>query len=203
MKSHPQIDFNPDTHTYRLKSDGKLIPGVSKILKSCGLIPSEIYKKHGQYFAVKGEVIHQTCALWLENDLDEDTLDESVKPYLGAFIFFLKTTRFKPASWEELVYNENLNYAGRYDIIGELNGKEVIIDIKTGHIPKTTGLQLALYDMATRAHKTPITYRHRFALQLKEDQKFKLVEYQDINDYIVAESLVDVYHWKKRNGMIS
>lgn len=84
------------------------------------------------------------------------------------------------------VVNEIEMYTGKPDQIWLMaDGREAVVDLKTGGCPKHVAVQLAAYDLGVPHEKR----RRRFALQLKPDG-YKLHECTNSRDYDAFRLLV-------------
>ena len=71
----------------------------------------------------------------------------------------------------------------------------LLVDIKTGAVEPWAGIQLAGYGMTA-----PDYYGiERYAVQLKDDGKYKLTQFKDMNDFGIWRAAVSCYHWKNNN----
>jgi hypothetical protein len=161
--------YSEPTHQYFI--DGVEVPSVTTILKSAGIIDDRFYTEAGRE---RGTAVHLACQLLDEDDLDFDSVAEEISGYLKAYQAFKKDSGFKPLKIEEGVYNRVYQYAGRYDRLGEIDGKIVLMDIKTGAIPKWVELQLlgyetAIVDMGRAFQNFVNPVEELFALQLREN----------------------------------
>jgi hypothetical protein len=155
----------------------------------------------------RGTAVHLACQLLDEDDLDFDSVAEEISGYLKAYQAFKKDSGFKPLKIEEGVYNRVYQYAGRYDRLGEIDGKIVLMDIKTGAIPKWVELQLlgyetAIVDMGRAFQNFVNPVEELFALQLRENGAYTLKAIEGGREkQEVFLSAVRLYHWKKNNGV--
>ena len=78
-----------------------------------------------------------------------------------------------------------------------LNGKESLIDIKSGVESPTTGIQLAAYSML---YDVPLV--NRYGLYLKADGKYKLIPYADRNDIKIFNAALTLYHYRAEKGLL-
>lgn len=183
------LKFDESTHTFTL--DGVVIPSVTQILKKAGLIDDAWYD---MYYANKGTAIHKAVELFENDDLDEDSLDDEIKPYLGAWIKFKLETDWRTAQTELQVHG--IGYAGIVDLVGSLNEEPAIIDLKSGSVVSPWwGLQLAAYVNAIEIEVDLLP--QRYALQLKNDGTYKLHEYKDRNDIRVFNAALTIANWKE------
>jgi len=185
------LEFDPETHTYYWGDE--VVPSVTQILSELGLAGNKDFMPEES--AERGRAVHLACQLLDEGDLDWDSLDPVVLPYVQGYQKFLKEHKFEPTLIEAPVFNEELFYAGTLDRRGLLNKKAVTIDIKTSsQISKTVGLQLAAYDLC---FDDGLSFGDRYALQLTMEGSYKLHLFSWLKDYPDFKSAVTLYHWKK------
>jgi len=102
-------------HEYRF--NGRLVPSATQIMKAVGMDP---YFGDNAEAKERGRLVHLTCQLYDEDDLNEATLDPVLAGYLAGWKQFRKD--WAPA-------------------------RTTIVDIKTGGIPWTVGIQTAMYEI--------------------------------------------------------
>lgn len=107
-----KLSFDPLTHTYTV--DDRELVSVTQCL------PKPSFMKNNEEARVRGNYIHEMCRLFLLNDLNEDTLDPLLVPYLDALKKFLKESH-------------------------GMGIKSYVIDLKSGAKTSTVELQIAAY----------------------------------------------------------
>jgi len=142
--------------------------------------------------AERGTAAHTAIQLFEENDLG--SIDPSTEVYLQGYKQFKAETGFVPNLIEVLFWQFCHRYGTRIDLTGILNGREILLEIKTGAPHPSWGLQLALQNECL-PKRLP-----RFALQLKPDVTYRLQEFTDPNDRNVALACCAIVHWKRNNG---
>jgi hypothetical protein len=163
-----------------------------------------------EYYLRRGTYIHQACDLLAAGfELTDETMEYArrLRPmplanhgevwadYLAAYQQFLAKhvphTLTKLAHETDIaIVNEVERYRGTPDQVWLMSdGREAVIELKTGTAPKSTRLQTAFYDLGLPSDKR----RRRFALQLRPGD-FKLIPYTDTRDYDRARLLVRAYH---------
>jgi hypothetical protein len=155
------VEFDEATHIYKYK--GNILPSVTGILKAEGFINMDWYT---DWAREKGQFVHQAVEYDIVGELDEETLDDEIRPYLSAFRKFMKESGFKVERSEVPQLSTTYHYAGKSDLYG--------------CFPKPTAAR-------------------RFALELNNEGKYKLISYKDQNDFPVWLAAVAVHHWKKNN----
>ena len=169
--------FYDDTHRYTV--DGEEVPSVSELIR---FITRELYTDTPQYFmegaAARGTLVHKAT-----ESLDEFgkvECEDDIAPYIQAYVSFLKDCQ---PNWEKIEWPicNGIRYAGTVDRYGELDGKKVVLDIKTtqsisGMHKLLYGAQLTLYKMAVELEH-PV--EQLMVLQLKKDGSYKLIPIEE------------------------
>ena len=162
------MTFDPEGHVYRI--DGDVVPSVTQILKAGGLIGDW----GGRYpeAAARGTLVHRLCE---ELDTYGDTLadTEGVEGYLAAYRDFIKAQGV--VSWEavEAVVAGD-GWAGQVDRVGEVGGRVMVIDIKTGSAASWHKAQLWAYREAFELRPFTPGRMPLAALYLKADGRYSL-----------------------------
>ncbi len=171
--------FYDDTHRYTV--DGEDVPSVSELTR---FLARELYQDAPQFAidsaAQRGTKIHKaTEAL---DKFGSVEIEDDLAPYLKAYVQFVKehTPEWEKIEWA--VCNEKL-YAGTLDRYGVMNGKKIILDIKTtGTI---TGMHKVLYSAGQNLYRLAVLKENPvdelWILQLKKDGTYKLIQL-DVNE---------------------
>ncbi len=190
------IEFDSETHTYR--SEGRVIPSVTQVMQAVNIIDSSYYTDFG---ATRGTYVHKAVNLRALGKLDENSLDEHTEPYLCQYDKFVKETGFQVLSSEQPVsYRhgavDKILYCGTYDLIGILNGHDVLIDVKTNNTPKWAGVQTWAYLKAVQSMpESKHQPTKRFALTLK-DNRYQLKKFDgDFYDNMVWNAALTLYNF--------
>lgn len=110
-----KFTFNPEGHIYKL--DGIIIPSVSQVL------PYSFYGNDSEYNKERGSLVHKMIELYNMKNLDEESLDPVLIPYLQGYKKFVAENGIP---------------------------KNIILDIKTGVPQPADPLQLAGYALLVR-----------------------------------------------------
>lgn len=150
----PGLAFDEDSHLYTWK--GRPAPSVSAILnlkRDFSMIP-EHNAQAGLHF---GKVLHEALFLLDTDDLDRDSLDPMLLPYIAGY------ERFKAAPGDyisalagEMLDTRNMlaecamghdscGYCGTLDRLFAVGKYDVLLDFKSGQANRWTGVQLAGY----------------------------------------------------------
>lgn len=161
-----ELHFDEATHTYT--KDGVVIPSVTQVMESVGIIDYSMIPWETREVALKrGSDVHLLTQFEDEGDLLEASVEPHLRGYLAAW------RRFKveheigrlPITLMEHRGCHDFGYAGTLD---RLFGTRVLLDIKTGAAPWWVRIQLAAYrEMLKRG---PLI---RIALELHKDGTYR------------------------------
>ena len=185
------LEFHEDTHTYIY--NGEEVPSVSEILR---FARNEIYSPSTRNKAAldkaadRGSRIHRAA-----EEIDREGVadcDADILPYVEGYVKFLKEHDVR---WEmievPLLHLGPNPYAGRLDRYGTVDGKKMLVDIKsTKVISKQAKI---LYDAQLTAYSEAdyfqisedvmdvrtLDVQEMAVLQLKDDGTYKLVPAED------------------------
>jgi hypothetical protein len=176
--SSPSFAFDEASHRYHL--DGKPLPSVTTVLADAGLLKYDFLDEHLRETCLeRGRQVHMLTQLDDEGRLDEDNIGEENLDYLLAWRKFKKDFEFTPRLIEHKVFHPMLKYAGCLDRVGRArDGRELLIDIKTGVAPHAARYQTAAY-AACLPH--PRTYARR-VVELRPDLSYRVIAF-NASDY--------------------
>lgn len=187
------LNLNIENHEYTL--DGEVLPSVSEI---CRFIDREVYGEVNQVIldnaAQRGTKVHKaTEAL---DKYGEIECDEDILPYVQAYVKFRREHK---CEWEKIewsTYNTGLKYACTVDRSGTMDGKKILMDIKTTSTLQTVRVtaQLTLYQMALATQGVHID--ECYALRLDKEGKYHLKKIEP--DRSLADSLLYLHNALKK-----
>ena len=183
-----KISLSED-HKYTV--DGVRKPSVTEILEAIGFIDKQWYTEYGRD---RGSHFHLARHYYDENDLDTDTLDPAIEPYLEGYKKFRRDNEVIIVESEVEHYNETWGFCGKPDADIILNGHPTVVDFKTGKLMAWTALQLVLYSLF---YDTP---RKRLGVQINANGTYKLFPFTDRRDMNTALSAVHCYKWQLNHG---
>jgi hypothetical protein len=203
------IEFTELGHVYKDES-GKILPSVTQILESAGLIgyegvPRDVLKakadlgtrvhKAAHYFDTPNE--HDG-----KSDLDWNSVTPIDLPYVTAWARFREESGFEPEEMEVRMIGElsGVRYGMTVDRTGTLNRHKVLIEIKCcANVELSWGPQLAGYELGLRRRDAGLV-RQRFAVQLCPDGRYKLHEYSSPDDYQAFTWALQLHSYKVKYG---
>jgi len=157
-----QLTFEEDRHIYKLGN--RRLLSVTQILSIL-----DNRWKVDPFYLERGRLIHLATEYYDRDELDEDSVDPQIAPYVKSYIKFRMNTDFKPILVEQRLYHPQYLYAGTLDRQGPLNGNSVIIDLKSGSKADVDELQnVALWELC-RVNNIPV--KKLFDLYLRDDGK--------------------------------
>ena len=172
---------------------GTVWPNVTSILSDVGVVDKKWFTERS---CIRGKMVHLATALYDMDNLNEDSVDPVIEPYLDGWIKFRSESGFVPDMVEKIVWNETYRYCGTLDRTGEMNGKSVLVDIKSGTVQPATALQTSAYDGCLDD-----IYK-RYAVELHDNGTYKLIPYKDRNDWPVwlgCLGYLALRNWKLNN----
>lgn len=196
------VIFDAEAHRY-YTPDGAELPSVTRILDDARLSDfSAPWFTHE--VKERGRAVHATVALWNEGDLDEDSLDPVLVPYLDGWKRYLSESGATVEHYEAIVYDVAAGYAGTLDaIVREPQGRpswRTVLDIKPALYP-SVGPQTAAYARCARAlYALPVLFQ-RAALVLPGDGTYKREPLADRDDERVFLAALTTFHWRTKHGI--
>jgi hypothetical protein len=195
-----QLDFDADTHTYRL--DGREVPSVTAVLAPLidfDGIPAAVLETARQ----RGSYVDEACDLIDAGTLDWQTVDPDHVEYVAGYQNWLEDTAATVVANQLRVVSPSLRFAGTLDMLAEINGKLSVIDRKASHVPPpSVGPQTAAYAHAAQeqfGHRI----RHRYCLHLHptHPRGYRLTALTDSTDWSVFVSALNIHKWKQKHAV--
>ena len=193
----PGLTLDEPTHQYQLH--GRPLPSVTGILASSTIVDASHFTEESR---IRGQHVHQAAHFFDDDDLDLDSVRPEIRPYLDAYIAFRRDTGFYPVLIEQRLHH-SAGFAGTLDRVGWLNDRLIQLDLKSGGMPKSTGLQTAAYEMALEelvrdgVIKLERFPEARFALQLSAEGKYKLYPMEGQQDRYYFLGALAVHQFKE------
>jgi hypothetical protein len=122
------LTFDEEHHIFTV--NGKVIPSVTTVLKRAGLTPD--YSMLDPWYAKRGTYIHRATELWEAQTLDEDTVDDEIRPYLEAYKRFRADYPVPVKGQEVRLWHPHYRYAGIIDMVTEDTSSYKLFLKKTG-----------------------------------------------------------------------
>jgi hypothetical protein len=165
---------------------------VTRILQDNGCIDTAHFTEADRE---RGRDVHEACRLFDDGELAWESLSPIVRPYVEAYRRWWALAKPEWFYVEHVVFDPIRGYAGTLDRAGLIGGKRFVVDLKSGEIPPTVGLQTAAYRRCLPDHFE----WQRAVLQLKGDGSYRFVGLDDPRDEWVWLAAVTVSSWKQRN----
>jgi hypothetical protein len=108
------VAFEKEGHVYTLP-DGSHPPSITTILSAEGFVDTSHYD---DWSRDRGSMVHLACHYDITGELDEDSLDDEIRPYLAAFRKFMAESGFKVEKSEVPAANLTYGYVGTPDLVG-------------------------------------------------------------------------------------
>jgi len=197
-----ELSFEKRNHVYRVFNEE--IPSVTTVMKAAGTyssyadIPSHILERAADI----GNEVHRVVEKWAkEGDWALETDDSSAAAYLVGFKDFIRMGVFTPLHSEIQLYDPDLWYAGTIDLVGEMNDRLCIIDVKTTNKlnESAIGLQTAAYENLIGLWGADLIEFYggvmdRFALHLTKTGKWSFYRADDPTDWGFFKQALELYN---------
>lgn len=190
----PEMTYDPEAHAYTV--DGRRVPSVTEI---AGVLTAAKYAAMNpailEQAKRRGTEVHELCEM-IDCGVDPEELDVAPElvGYVNAYLAFLRDWSPEWLFIEKPVFT--YGYAGRADRIGIIDGKNVVVDIKTtANMDRLSKLALIvqLYGYADAWEQMGNAEVNRsFGVQLKRDGTYTLHESDKIREkYLPAGMPLD------------
>ena len=191
-----EIEFTEAGHIYRVR--GEIWPYVTGIIEA--VFPSDFHCSAAklQRAADYGKAVHRMLELWGSDELDECSLDPTLKPVLEQAKLAFTEEKWEIITTEKRVAHSLYRYAGTVDLIAtDRHGKCGIVDYKTGAKSWKVPLQTAAYEGAITDIST-FKPTWRAALYLTTNSH-KPEYYKDPTDWNNFLSALNVYRLQEKH----
>lgn len=183
------LEFDEAKHCYTFND--KPMAHVTGILVDSGLVDAKWFTEFGRD---RGSAVHKAIHYHELDDLDESTLDDTVRPFFEAYLKFKAEYQWQPIENELQVWSERHEYAGTLDSYGKAAGTRAIADYKTGQLTPAVGVQLTGYSLAL-AECRGIVCTKLLGVRLVGDGTYRIQQYKlDPTTFYAA---LNIARWKK------
>lgn len=192
------LTFDEASHTYRF--GGEVRPSVTQVLSSLsdfGLVPKDVLEAAQE----RGTSVHLLTQFHDENDLDP----ASIGPYGGYLEAWVKFCADHKARWDHIElrgYSKRYGFAGTMDRAGFLGFVPWIVDVKTSLQPhRVWGMQTAAYRQLAYEETGDARWltARRGTVQLRPDGTYKLLAWDEADDWIAFLSLINLINWTNKS----
>lgn len=183
------LTFDVERHMYRYRD--RVVPSVTQILRAIDNfdhVDPQLLERARQF----GQHVHAATDLFDRGVLDEENLDALLLPYLNGYKLFLSQTGFVVTQSEQQIYNPRQRYAGTLDKRGLWKASTWLLDLKSGGVPRSVGLQTAGYQ-----HACDEKPKRRLCLQLLRNN-YKLIKCEESSDWSYFVSYLNVHRFNHR-----
>lgn len=177
-----KLEFKEDTHQY-FKEDGTEVPSVTTILdyvtsRHYGSINQSVLERA----KLRGTAVHE--ALEMMDYGAEVEVESEILGFCKAYADFLNDYRPTWESIEKVAFSDNgdHSFCGTVDRAGKMNGKPCVLDIKTTSSPTKENYISVCAQTSAYAIALGIPNAKRYALYLKSDGTYRLVDCEKYED---------------------
>lgn len=203
-----ELTFEPESHTYRI--GGIVVPSVTQViddqLNDWEGVPLDAMEAA----RIFGAHVHEACHLMVRDELDWDSLDPELFPYVDAARRFIDESGITIIESETRMCDPGLMIAGTEDIWGIIRDDYWLLDWKTPlQFPRSVGPQTAAYShLRGKSRPTPRAPgkrnkppHRRGCVQLNPKlckNGYKLTECKDSTDWHYFLSARNCFRFKHR-----
>ncbi|KKN56862.1 hypothetical protein LCGC14_0567870 [marine sediment metagenome] len=134
------FQFDEGTHTYALPGS-RHVPSVTQVLEGTGMAPDFSFLP--DYYLHRGQAIHKAMALHLLGTLEQETLDERIRPFVEAGQEWLELVEARPIVIEHRWVHTVLEYGGTLDLFADTKLGHLIVDWKASIMDEAYEVQVA------------------------------------------------------------
>jgi len=162
-----EAKYRDEGHTYFVEVNGKeiILPSVTQLMRTTGVIPQSDFEIPEKY-AVLGTEVHAMTELVDKGMFYPEFCSEEALLYVLQYQSFLEENDVEILEIEQIIFNEELLYAGRLDRVMSINGIEYIVDIKTGGKYRWHARQLTAYKQAKGNYRIADLYLGKWEYKL-------------------------------------
>lgn len=192
--------FDEERHEHRL--DGQIIPGVTSILRVAGFSDNG---HHDEQAMNRGTLVHRATHYLDEGDLNIETVDPSIMPYIEAYLKFKSEGDVEHYIAEQPICHDTLRYAGVLDRYGWAFNAACLWDIKTGAYQSWHPIQLEAYYRLLMENREAFALqdadlpRKRFVVELRADGTYRVTNPKITDTHAAAlwQSALNLYRFKE------
>lgn len=200
-------EFFEESHCYKTNG-GVMVPSVTQVIKETRLASyDQIDQDILENRRALGAYVHKCTHYVDENDLDRQSVNPRALPYLNAWERFIRDGHFETEMIEQHLIEEICGrpLGGTPDRVGKLEGVPSVLDIKISRTrERWWGCQLAGYCLILCAGDVELArLRSRKVVQLREDETYRVWEYEDPGDFDAIQWATALVWFKRNNGMVT
>ena len=185
------LTFDKSNHIYHW--NGKQLPSVTEILEKTGWIDKTWFTDDARN---RGTATHEAIRLYLQDDLDPDSVHPEVQPRLDAAKQFLHDMKVEPIHIEvpmACILTPGQPYAGTPDLVCKMDGAITVIDWKNAAVESCWWpMQMKMYSRLDEIKKLKDARLH--SVRLLEDGTYRMSK--NYRDDLWAGLRVDNAIWE-------
>lgn len=188
--------FRFDARAHRYTVGARVVPGIHSVLKHAGYEQTDSPWFTPEHQA-RGSAIHLAT---LHHDLGQTVrLPAEWRGYFDAYLGLLAAVTCRWHKLEHPKVHRGLGCATIIDRVGTVNGRQAIVELKTGYPEPWHAIQLAGAHIIYNAPRplNRLSGHARIAFYLQSDGRFRVREYDGTNDHDKFVRAVQGY-WDER-----
>lgn len=151
---------------------------------------------------LRGTLVHKLTESWDRGKpLDLELIDDAqLGGYLRSYQKLRDDFRFEIVSIEERLYHRKHRFAGTSDRLVIHDGDLGVLELKSGPLHPEYALQTAGYQLAANDGRVGQKVTRRWAVFLKQDGNYSLVEHKDKEDEDAFVGALRLAYWRMRRA---
>lgn len=173
------------------------MPGVTEVLSifaDYARVPRHVLEAK----RILGRAVHRCIELYEAEQLDPDSVDDAVMPYLEGWIRLRNDMPGYVFAAEEIIYHRKYGFAGRLDINYALKRDDSLWqwDVKcVDTMSDATALQTSAYQEAWNDGHPDQKITKRAGVQLRPDGTYRFHVYKERSDFGVFLNALNLKRW--------
>jgi hypothetical protein len=184
------LTFDAAEHRYYF--NGEPVPNVTRVLEPMvdyDRVPFRIL----EHAAQRGNAVHLATEFYDDGDLDEQSLDPEIVPYVQAWRTFRRESGFIVERSEVRVWSERHRFAGTVDAIGTMRGRRIMVEKKTtAQLHPATAIQVSAYCRAYNSAVAPAErVRECYSVWLRRDGTYRFKFYDPLEHWAMFLAMLN------------
>jgi hypothetical protein len=184
-----ELQYSEENHVYVL--NGRRVPSIHDVLDRFRFTETTFIEAQA---LIRGTAVHKGIELIEKGTIDWSTVDKELDGYLNAYRLFKSENDFHPTHNEPKAYHSKLLYAGRLDAFDAEHG--IIVEYKTGSLPKWTRYQLAAQERALELDEPC----ERVGVELHADGTYRMERFTKSLDLMLWQSIMSLWNQQFNDG---
>jgi hypothetical protein len=189
MMATPSASVRIDS-AHRYFAGERELLGCTRMLTDAGYIDKTWFTDEA---CLRGQFVHEAILLDMQGDLEDETLDPQLRPYVDAARAFRQDASLRVVLAEEPLADLTIGIGGKPDVVGYAFSKAVILDWKSGAAARWHNLQGEIYKHLVKVNAVlPDQLIDTYAVYLHDTGRYTLGTKSTRRDQQVAQAVITI-----------